>query len=349
MQDSSSLMDQVQAPHLEEFRSFWQALGDRRDVFYLFFTSGLLHWAVRSLRRIPRGVNVVLIGSHLKPEEVDWIHRHVETPFHHVVLPVDDKTIWEFLFATSGENFGWLDVDCLVVEPALFEEMRQIPSDALANTVWSYPVPGGHEMLCTYFVFLNAEAIRTVVGEVDVSPCTYSWETTQMSRLSPWASCRRPPPAIAQRLASCIPQGPDGRPVYLSERSFYDTLQVYQLVAQTAGYRVNHLRRLPRNKPSPEIAHVGRVSYYEHGWEGKDRPENREIYAGTLQSDFLVLSDSVDALPAAYRERWMAIRGRLQALGLPTNPGQIRTTLAAFLKRQGLGESALASLLEPAV
>lgn len=349
MQDPSNLMDQVQAPHLDAFRLFWHGLAPRKDVFCLFFTSGLLHWALRSLRRVPRNVHVALVGSHLKPDEIEWIRRHVEAPFHHVALPVDDKTIWEFLFATSRENFGWLDVDCLVVEPALFDEVRQIPADALASTVWSYPVPGGHDMLCTYFVFLNAEAIAKVTGETGVSPTTYSWETTQASRLSPWAYCRRPTPAIAQCLAGCVPPGPDGRPIYLSERSFYDTLQVYQLVAQTYGYRVHHVRRLPRNRTSPEIAHVGRVSYYEHGWADKDRPENREIYAATLQSDFLVLSDSVEALPPTYRERWMAMRGRLQALGLPATPPQIRTTLAGLLQRQGLGESALASLLEPVV
>jgi hypothetical protein len=132
-----ALAQRIESEHLDEFQRFYASLPDKQDIFYMFFTSGLLQWASRTLSFVPEDVNVVLLGSDLQRDEIAWIRENLPRSFHHIRLHVDDKIVWEFLFATNLHNFGWIDVDCFVLQPALFSEMKRIEPKIVANSVWS--------------------------------------------------------------------------------------------------------------------------------------------------------------------------------------------------------------------
>src|SRR5271165_7100103 len=95
--------------YLAKFLSFYEQLPDKRNIFYVFFSSALLHWVKTILAFIPDRVNIVLIGSQLKQGELEWLRTAQNRPFHHIPMRVDDKTVWEFLFEVNRHNFGWLD------------------------------------------------------------------------------------------------------------------------------------------------------------------------------------------------------------------------------------------------
>jgi hypothetical protein len=97
----------IESEHLQEFQRFYAALPDKKDIFYMFFTSGLLQWASRAAAFAPPEVNLVLLGSDLQPEEIAWIRDNVYRPVHSIRLRMDDRAVWEFLFETNRHSFGW--------------------------------------------------------------------------------------------------------------------------------------------------------------------------------------------------------------------------------------------------
>jgi hypothetical protein len=324
----------LEIPHLEKFRTFYQGLPDRRNPVFMFFTTGLLHWVARSLSFVPPEVNVIVLGSRLSEAEIEWARQRLGRPFHHIDLPVDDKTIWEFLFATCESGFGWLDIDCFVLNPRLFDEMRQVPADALANSIWTFRGAGGHDVLSTFFLFLNGEAVRQTRA-LGVTPCTYSYGKTRDGRSAPYATCRIPSREIIDRLRSMLPTGSDGLPVYLGG-PFYDTLQVYQMVATTCGFRLNRVRQLYEGAATDEIMHVGKVSYYDSTWTDRDLEVNRKTFALIMQADYLALSGVHDSLPPSYSERFLRLGRALHGFGIEPSEAGVRSALSRFLAKLGV-------------
>ncbi len=161
---------QREREHRLAFKRFYEELPDKEHVFYIFFSSRLLHWLVKTLEFVPGTTNVVLIGSDLNAEEVQWIEGNIDRPFHHIRLRVDDTSVWEWLFETNQRNFGWLDVDCFVLNPELFGEMADIESDVAINCCWSNRDRDDGTTLCTFLLFIN----RSVLGEIREKVATIS-------------------------------------------------------------------------------------------------------------------------------------------------------------------------------
>src|SRR6185369_2737952 len=102
---------------------------------------------------------------------------------------------------------------------------------------------------------------------------------------------------LIERLAQVLPAEPGGRPPrYPFGDNFFDTLHVYQFVAQTMGYHLQRVRPL-LYEDTDEIVHVGKVSYYAEGWTTRHLPENRQRYTFLLQAELLMLKDLRGSLP----------------------------------------------------
>jgi hypothetical protein len=310
----------------------------------MFFTSGLLHWVERSLSLVPAEVPVALVGSRLTPEERTWIPEHFRRPFHHIDVPADDKVVWEYLFRTNRFNFGWLDIDCFVLNDRLFGEMCELSEDALANVFWSFRCKAGFDLLNTYFIVLNADVKERICREVEISPGSYSFERTSDSRLVPGAYCHIPSQGLVHRLRQALPAGENGRPIYLSESSFYDTLHVFQIVAQTMGYRLHQVRGLC-GLNTEEIVHVGKVSYYRTGWKARDEPRNRPYYHLLLLADFLALSAMERSAPILYDLLRVNLSRQIRDLGLPAEPDKAFEAVCQALASQGIGKDAVRRIL----
>ena len=98
----------------QNFSKFYDSLENKMNIFYMFFTSGLLFWAAKSLSLISCHVNLILICAGLDKEEVIWVNKNVKKPVFFIDVFCFDQEIWALLFEVNKENFGWIDVDCFI-------------------------------------------------------------------------------------------------------------------------------------------------------------------------------------------------------------------------------------------
>lgn len=335
----------IESGHLREFQRFYASLPDKQDIFYMFFTSGLLQWAARTTSFVPQDVNLVLLGSDLQQDEIAWIRENLRRPFHHIRLHVDDRAVWEFLFATNRHNFGWIDVDCFVFHPGLFAEMTSIEPKTVASSIWSFKAPGGVDMLSTFFVFLNAGAISAVRSQVAVSPDAYSHELIRRPGNS-YAFTKLVTPAHAGWLKKVLPTDKNGRPVYVNEDGYFDTLQVYQLIANALGFQVKRVRPLTLREQlsSNEIIHIGKVSYYRR-YRNRSEPELQKLYALLLRADFVLLSEMQGQLPREYDRLRLRIKSEIEALGFGADVDELKETICREMVRWGASESSIRRIM----
>jgi len=151
-----------EAPQLRKLAEFYRALPNKRDIFYMFFSSGLLNWVAKSTSYLPDDLNLVLIGSDLPADEQQWVRDHLRWPFVHLDLRIDDNTAWDFLYEVNEHSFGWLDTDCLVLNDGLFGELAEIADTDVVNAVWWHDTGSGFPLGNTYFMFVNIAAVRAV-------------------------------------------------------------------------------------------------------------------------------------------------------------------------------------------
>jgi hypothetical protein len=339
-------------PHRAAFQDFYERLDNKRAIFYMFFTGGLLHWAVKAERYVPADVNLVLIGSGLSSEEQAWIRTELNRPFHHVDLPVNDWPVWDFLLTTNRESFGWLDIDCLVLNPDLFHELPNLPADASVNAVWSYDSGYGVRIANTYFVFVNVAAIRALRARgLPVWARPHDWRGGDRSEDGGVRCFYRIPSRRERRLmAQVATLDANGRPDAPGSRSFFDTLSIYQILAHASGFRTNRVRNLenpmlgpvdpgqpPELRPqdmSDEVIHVGGISYYDEHFH------NPDVRIRYLEADFLTLQALAPRLPARYARRRDEVAEELRAHGV--DPANAAADLREYLQTAG-GLSALAA------
>jgi hypothetical protein len=331
--------------YFADFSRFHASLEKTDGIFYLFFTERLLHWALKALDFVPPDVHVVLVGSNLGSKEVAWIRDHVDRPFHHIPLRIDDKTMWEFLFAVSRESFGWLDIDCFVANPRLFEEMTRLDAVVSMNCVWSFKGAGGVDVMCTHFLFVNREVLRAVQRQVRVSPCTHNYEGSNMGR-GQFSFSKVPTRKQLRLLSRVLPLDTGGRPVYPSdvEERFglrcFDTLVLYQLVAQALGYRLNKVRPLNGTPEtagyvSDELFHVNAASWYEllRG----DGGIFQEHYRRMVQLNYFLLTERGDKFPPSYR--LLLEKAGAELARLEISPSQVPETVHRYFAERGFARS----------
>lgn len=347
--------------HLADFRRFYNELPDRRGVFYVFFSGGLLHWLRTLLAFLPERINLALIGSDLTPAELEWLRTCQPRPFHHIPLRVDDKTVWELLFATNRHNFGWLDVDCFVLEPRVLDELAAMDPEASLGSAFSYVGHGGERVVSTHLVFVNT-AVRDAIERsgVAISPCTYAYRDNPAGRHVPYATTRVPTRRQIELLREELPVDDAGLPIppsMIAEKFFapvFDTLVLYQFVARTLGHPVQFVRRVSGIAGTPEsysneLMHIAAASYFRtlkryesykpERLSDRDREQIFAYYKLLLQFNFLLLSRRLDGLPEEYRTLHRELRDELDRLGIPVEG--IAPSLRGFLVGTGSVDEAV--------
>lgn len=351
---SEGLRHREESAHLAGFRRFYQRLGDKQDIYYLFFSEGLLHWVRKSLSYIPAAANVVLLGSALPDDEVAWLHEHAGRPFHHVRLRIDDLIAWEFLFAVNEANFGWVDSDCLVLNPDLFGELARVDPGASVNCAWSWDSGFGFPIANTFFMFVNAHVISALRQQrVGVTPSSYRYSITNQN--IPGRDCyvRRPTRAQLTRLRTIVPAGPEGRPDTPRGMSYFDTTVLYQMLARSCGYKVNRVRdlvgfghlqgRAVADESSDELLHIGAISKADVLNEFTTYFHSQDIYLRYLTAEYLVL-DGAATLPARYADRMAKVTAGLSHNGF--TPAAAEELLRRHLAQErGLSATAVDAVL----
>ena len=327
----------------QEFAAFHRGLARREDVIYMFFTTDLLHWLDRAVAFVPPEVNLVLIGSDLSPDEISWIRSRYRFPFHHIRSRVDDNTVLEFIFGVAEHNFGWLHVDCFVLNPSLFQEIAAIGDDVVANCIWSHPIEGSAQSaLHSAFVFLNYGVIRKLRERgIEVSPCSYNYRGGPKGRTITHRRLynRVPKPHHVELLHRVLPPGFAGLPEYPLRNGYFQILVLFQLVANALGYRLHHVRELLRDGSasassySDEIVHVNGVATYKRYRDDADTIGG-QFYPLLLQADYVLLAGLGDDAPPRYLELRGELEAELDRLGIPRP--QARQNLFDFLLDRGL-------------
>ncbi|GAA0416005.1 VOC family protein [Streptomyces luteireticuli] len=311
------------------FERFYASLPSHRDPVYMFFTSGLLHWVIAAERHIPAAVNLVLFGSGLTGEEQRWLCENLDRPVYNSLLEIDDNTAWEFLFDANRTNFGYVDIDCFVLEPEVFSDLASFDEGVAVNAIWTYQAAPGVPIGCTHLVFLNAAVIAELRARKRyLSPANHDWHGSRVSLLHHRTYCRIPTSAQRRLLLEVLPADERGRPRAPAEAPFFDTLVGYQIAAAATGYRTHAVRPLAHrtqnmfteagetDKPvwqqdlSDELVHVGGISYYSRYFHASTL---RKLY---LAAEYSVLCESVARLPAGYRERKATIERQQRDIGL---------------------------------
>ena len=122
-----------------------------------------------SLRTLLRAAGVPRTAEGL--EAVSYTHLDVykrQEEYH------QDSDVWECLTQVNEYHFGWLDIDCFVLNPRFFGKMIVLEPRTFANTVWSIQNQF-HEFMCTYFLFLNIDCVKSVYESgLDITPVSYT-------------------------------------------------------------------------------------------------------------------------------------------------------------------------------
>jgi hypothetical protein len=334
------------------FQEFYERLPNRENVIFMFFTTDLLHWLRRALEFVPEDANVVLIGSRLKAEEIAWIAAHTRRPFHHVESRVDDNTVLDFIFKTTRHSFGWLHIDCFVLNPEIFQEMATFADGVVANCIWSHPATGAVNALHSAFVFLNYEVMQAIRQRgIEVSPLAYHYRGGSLGRTPSDRKLysRVPTARQIELLATVLPPGEGGLPKYPQGGVYFQLLVLYQLVANALGYKLHHVRELLRDgtgSPSSysnEIIHVNGVATYKSSKE-TDKNIGGRFYPLLLQADYHMLSLMADdAMPPRYVSLLDELRRELARLDITEE--QTKRNLYGFLVQSGISEEKCREIL----
>jgi hypothetical protein len=340
---------------LAEFQEFHARLPSRDRAIYMFFTTDLLHWLSRALKFVPADVNLVLVGSDLKAEETSWIERHAGRPFHHIRPRVDDVAVLDMIFATAEHDFGWLHVDCFVLNPSLCREMMDLPDDVAFNCIWSQAGTGGVETLHSAFVGVNHRVLQAVRARgIEVSPLPYHYQPG--SHLGRTMTDRKlygkvPTAGQVELLRKILPAGAGGLPQYPGGSDYFQLMVLYQLVANALGYRLHHVRRLVRDGAgtasnySNDIIHVNGVATYKrYKQAGPGGPTiGNRFYPLLLQADHAILSLLTTDVPARYVELRRELEDELRQLGIP--PAQTKQNLFGYLLQRGVSRERCVQIL----
>jgi hypothetical protein len=316
-----------EARHIEELRTFYRGLADKKDIYYMFFSEGLLHWAVKALSYVPENVNIVLLGTGLPEAEAEWIARNVSRPFHNIRLRIDDQIAWEFLFEVNQQSFGWLDTDCLVLNGDLFGELAALDPATSLNCAWSWDSGFGFPLGNTFFMFINERAVALLRKQGPwASPSSYHywWENLHV----PGRRCysRRPTGAQIKRLRGILPAGDSGRPATPSGMPYFDTTVMYQILARSYGLGIGRVRELEgfghlRGRPvqdesSNELLHIGGVSKADALDELSGFFNSTGVRLLYLVAEYIMLDGVADQLPPYYADRLAQVVAALARNGL---------------------------------
>lgn len=348
-------MDRVQAPLVESFRRFRAGLADREGAsfeapLYMFFTGGLLHWVFKALEFLPAEVPLVLLGAGLTDDEKACLARRTGRPFHAIETAVDDRTAWEMLWAVERGPFGWLDIDCFVLDPDLIREMSQVPEGVAFNCLWAHDTGRGCSLPYPHFVFVGGElAADEELRAIGATPGSFRYDAGSQGRRVPWACNRRLEGELRAAVDRVIGPPEERDEPYFNERPFFEPLQVLAMAAYDRGYRLNPVRTLGNRRDedhwSEQIVHVSSASYVIR----PDFPWNelpvapRKRYAMILVADYLLATELADELPAAYRAEAARRRERIEAVAEKSMTDEHLRYASRFLMTHCVSEERIAT------
>lgn len=253
--------------------------------FYVIVMPGMLHFLLPSLALLPPGLRVRLIAN----GAAGWERRTVARHFPHYPmcrlrgLPRTSLThgdVITLLLETNSGNFGLLDHDCYVFDPAVFDDLAPGPGQCLTAVYGGVAARTGLPYPETYLLFLDATVLRDIARRYHVEARTYR--------------------AVPEHLRSVVERVGLGHGVYVKDHAtFFDTLHLMLILAIAEGYESRFLQWVDDSS----IAHLGGTS-----WKTPQTKERVECY---VDWRFLELAHD-DVVRRRYARRFRPFRSAAQ-------------------------------------
>lgn len=217
-----------------------------QDPVVVVLVSGGLQIAALALGRVPATIPVILVLNGLDRWEVAWVRRNLVC-----AAAVEFRTIRrhgeviDLLIDHLQGNFGILDYDCFVLNPAWWGRMTALgPTTAMQGCFPFRAAAGNLALPHTFFLYFHRAVVKGLKEKFGVGAGDLPWE--------------RIPAAVQERLAT-LGYGPGVVPE--PDRDFFDTLRILMLLAETEGVPCRLVGDLPGDPiPNDEVFHVGGVS-----------------------------------------------------------------------------------------
>ncbi len=335
-----------------EFRVQYNQL-NKKDIIYIFFTSGLLYCLERCLQCIPKKINIVLIAAMLEDSEKQWLWEKGYS-FIYFKENLTDVAIWDILLCENQYDFGWLDVDCFVNDPTLFDEMLHIRPNHIFNYIWSYDSYSkpSVRIINTYFLFVNINAAKKVMQKYELTSYLYTYKPNEA------IDSKRCLVLNAKQKASLSLFLPDDFYTAYSKLTggFFDSLELIQLFAIYEGYETHGVLDLTDKccasvnmYLSDRIIHIGDINIFSSlKIQGCFLNQNLaywlQIYIKNkewiLRTAILMLEKSKDYLPSLYTDLYKIVWHTLSKK-FKIDIDQSEKWLLWYLQRENVSEKTI--------
>lgn len=239
------------------FAQFYDNLGNHRNIFYIFFTGGLLFLLERAIGLIPDDINVVLLGSDLEEDEINWLYNNIEKPLFVINEYIDDRLMWEILIECNVNNFGWLDVDCFVFNKNIFYEVMNIDQNTCIQGCF---YKDQDFIVTTNFMFINIELVKKIISLTKIAPCYYYVNDSSSAVLTNAEKFTKEQcTMLNDEVLGIIKEG---------RYEHFDTWELFQAAAYSLGYSSKSIRNIHLSLAtyysfvSNELIHLSSSSYF---------------------------------------------------------------------------------------
>jgi hypothetical protein len=366
---SEEELDAVEKPVRDAFAAFLSdvgLLGTDATVLGLTFLTGGVHFVAKALEFVPRDQKVLLIGTNLTDTEIDFLSRSGQPVFNHEQR-FDNELVYEMLMDNTSGPFGWVDADCFVLNPAIWQELLAPAADDVgSHATFTYDPLGFAK---TPLVMWSKKA-RDVLRAERTALNSYALEPTNVGRAAPYSISRILQEHHHRYLKQVLGVGPDGelqphdglldifengRTVNTRRRALtegwfgpdvkrtgwlVDTPMMAEIVLRMHGFKTK--RVIPDNvQINNDIIHVGASSYRERM---RQEGANTTYLARFRLTDLfeVLLADELveQGLREAYEELSDVQKKRLHdEAGI--HHSEIKSTARSMLADEGVNVDAL--------
>ncbi len=182
-------LDAIELPVRNAFSAFMEEVGLRHTsstVLALTFRTGGLHFAAKALQFIPKDIHLVVAGTNLTSREMDHL-QSTGRPVFNDSHRYDNELVYEMLMTETTGSFGWVDADCFVLDPAVWDSLLAPMAENVAcHTSFTYDPLGFAKSVLPLF----GTRARTVLLEEMTTLNSYSIEPTNVGRAAPHSISR---------------------------------------------------------------------------------------------------------------------------------------------------------------
>lgn len=312
------------------FVSAYEKLENKNNIFYVYFTTKLLHYALESTKFVPKTANLVVITGGLEQGEIDFISREFSIPVIHLSKRYNDGHIWEMLFDVNRNNFGWMDVDCFVSSPKVFEDLVKIDEQTAINTIWARK----HEyygidayFANTFMQFINIKIAKYIMDKypkLNLTPIYINQEVVRWYEVPRFLE--EDEKAL---LLSAFPRCGENK-------KGFDTTHYYQLLVMLEGFKIHRVRELDplAQYYSEEALHLGGCNMI-HTYP-LDKTPRRIFYRFNMRFSYYLLKKYFDKLPDCYGAFKKEFDKTMEINKLSTDTEDLVLKINEYIQRNGI-------------